>query len=179
MFWEILCTKKHFKILAEATIDVLNARPRFSCAIFPLQNKQKRFSWCLTKGFVFLKRHKNQLSIRDSIGDAYCLEGFSQKKSVFMSIHVKKMMKAVTHFCNAKGAGRFWRFFLMTKNRQLCWLAVMGHNVLTKNESCLRKRKTISFSEDISPPITICHTRTHATKGKYHSDFEIILSTSH
>ena len=48
-----------------------------------------------------------------------------------------------------------------------------------KDESWLRKRKTNSFFGDISPPITINHTRTWAKKSENHSTYVIIMSTSH
>ena len=67
------------------------------------------------------------------------LEGIVHDKSVSMSIHGKRMMKAVTIVFNAKRAATFRTFLLWTKNRQLGCLEVMVHIALSKRRVVTRK----------------------------------------
>ena len=116
----VACTKCLFNFSAEVIINVLNARPRVRYAMFPVRNKQFRFSWSVTKGFIFLKRHKSQFMMW---WGTYCLlESIVQDKFVSMAIHEKRVMKAVKKICNAEHVATFWTFLLPTKNRQsLCF----------------------------------------------------------
>ena len=56
----ITCERKKrlSNISAKANIIVISARQRVRCAKFLLRNKQIRFSRSVTKGFIFLKKHK-------------------------------------------------------------------------------------------------------------------------
>ena len=65
---------------------------------------------------------------------------------------------------SAKVASTFWIFFLKTKNRQFCCLAVTVHIVLQERRIVTMK-KTLSIFEEASPPITTKHIRTWTKKG--------------
>ena len=58
-----MCTKTLFNPSAEATIIDFNAHPCAKFAIFSLEDKQVHFSRSVTKGNIFLNRHKIQFKI--------------------------------------------------------------------------------------------------------------------
>ena len=92
-----------------------------------------------------------------------CIVQHVEMKSLFTFQPIKRLVP--TTLKSAKPAPTFWIFHLRTKNRQLCCLAVTVPIVLQRDESRLRKRKTISIFEEISPPITTKHTRTWTKKS--------------
>ena len=140
-----LRAQKLFKLSAEATINILNARPRVRCAIFFLKNQQIRFSWSLTYRFIFLKRHKNHFKILLEM--SFVLAGIFQDKSVSLSIHRKKLMKVVSNVSNAKHAATFWITFLWAKIWQICCLAMMAHIALLERRVVTTKRNNTLFLE--------------------------------
>ena len=96
-----------------------------------------------------------------------------------MSIHGKKMMKAITKDCNAKLAATFWTIFFGSKNRELsCW-AGMVHVVLSKNWVVTTKTKNhLFFWRNFSayhnrPP------RSLYLKSQISLLFFIVVSTNH
>ena len=60
------------------------------------------------------------------------LECSVHNKSVCMSKSGKKMIKTVMNVCNAERGATFRAFFIRSKRRKLCCLAVMLHIVLSK-----------------------------------------------
>ena len=64
------CTKRLFNLLAEAIINVRDARLCVRCAIFLLKIKEFPFSCRLVKGvYIFEESPK---SVQDVIGDVFC-----------------------------------------------------------------------------------------------------------
>ena len=57
------CTKRLFNLLAEAIINVLNARPCARCGILPLKIKRIPFSCRLVQVFTFLKKVQLQFKM--------------------------------------------------------------------------------------------------------------------
>ena len=57
------CSKRFFKLLAEAIINVRNVGLCARCAIFLLKIKQILFSCRLVNGFTFLRRVQSQFKM--------------------------------------------------------------------------------------------------------------------
>ena len=130
----------------------------------PSREQTFRFSWTVTSGFVFLRARKNQSKI--ILEMPIVLESIVQHKSGSISIHGKIMMKTVTNVCNAKRDSTVWTFLLKAKTWDICCLAVMAIFVLSKRRLVTTKTKAIPFFGEMSPAITIKHTRTWAKKAK-------------
>ena len=86
-----------------------------------------------------------------------CIAHHLEMKSVFTFQPIKRLVFVTVK--SAKPAATFLIFLLRTKNLQLCCLAVTVH-CFKKDEPRLRKRKTNSLYEEISPPIRSKHIRT-------------------
>ena len=63
------CTKRLFNLSREATFNVLNARQRVRCAVFPLKNKEFLFREVWPRDFYF---DETQKSYQDVIPDVCC-----------------------------------------------------------------------------------------------------------
>ena len=104
-----------------------------------------------------------------------CIVQHIERKSVFTFQPMNRLNS--TTVTSAKAAATISIFPLRTKNRQLYCLAVMVLIVLEKYESRLRKSKTISIFEEISPPVTSKHIRTQNKSGTSYSIYGMIMST--
>ena len=97
------CTKRFSDLLKEATINVFNTRPCVRFAIFPLKNRKDRFSWSSVKGFIFLRRWKNQFKMFLEMGINWT---WPNKKRVYLSAgktsssYDCKKRKACSHVLN-------------------------------------------------------------------------------
>ena len=122
------------------------------------------------RNFVRTTKYKRLLEM--------CIVQHVELKSVFTFQPIKWQVSSTVR--SAKPAVMFWIFLLRTKNQQLCCFWRWWYTLLCKKaESRLRERYTISTFEEISPPITIKHTRTWPKKGKNHSLWGPIVSTAH
>ena len=101
--------------------------------MFPLKNKQFRFSWRLAKGFNFLKRQKNQFKMLLE----NCIIEYVQTKSVFNFQRTKSLCFMTVK--SAKPALKCLIFHLKTKNRHICCLVMMVQIACKKDESRLWK----------------------------------------
>ena len=134
-----LCSKRLFNLSAEATINLLNPRPRVRWAIFPLKNKQVRSSWSLAKGFTFLKRRKNHFKLSFEMR----IVPHAQRKSAFTFQPTK-----ITVSTTAKSAKlnlTCSRFLLNLKKDNIVvrgWYFTWFCKI---DESGLRETKTICF----------------------------------
>ena len=150
-------------------------RPQCSstCAVFPLKNKQIRFSWNVLKGFIFSKRRENQIKL-------WLEKCIVQTISVF-NFQLKKLPVSATVKKNAKPALTFWIFYLGFKGRKptIMLFGGDGTHCFAKNEWLLRKRKTETVFEEFYPSTTIKFTQIWAKEGKNHSIYGIIVSTPH
>ena len=95
------------------------------------------------------------------------------EKCVFIS--TKKWLVSTT-LESANSAATFWMFLFRIKNWQLCCLVVMVHIVLQERRvATIQKSKSISFFEEVFPPITVTRTK----KGWIESNYGINVSVSH
>ena len=101
--------------MKDATLNVLNARLRARCALFPLKNKK------------ILEVRPNDLYFwRDAkILMKMCIVQHAQTKSVFTFQPTKNPVSTIKK--SAKPVLTFWIFLLRTKNWQLCCLLLMVH----------------------------------------------------
>ena len=86
-----------------------------------------------------------------------CVVQHVEMKSVFTIQPIK--CPASTIVKSAKPAATFSIFLLRTKNWQLCCLAVTVHIALQEKAVATTKKKTISFFEENSSPITVTRTK--------------------
>ena len=100
-------------------------------------------------------------------------------ESVSISIHGNIMLKTVANVFNAKRAATFGILLLVTKNQQLCCLAVMALFTLSKRRVLVTKmKKTISFlkflrrSDSITPEVVSKRHKNHFICG-------VMVSTPH
>ena len=106
------------------------------------------------------------------------LAGNVQDKGVPMSIHGKKIMKAVTNFRNAKHAATVWKILLRAKYRQLCCLTVMAEIASSKGRVLTTKTKThIRFRKHFSANHS--QLQRNLSQKRQTSFHGIILSTPH
>ena len=82
------CTRRLLNLSAEANINSVTAHPRVIGATFLLKIKQISFFRSVSKGFIILKKHKNQFKML--LETSFLVEGIAQDKNVSMSIHGKK-----------------------------------------------------------------------------------------
>ena len=130
---------------------------------------KKRWTWYPTNNY-YLMSHSNQPNIErkncvwttqyERLSEM-CIVQHVEKKMCF-TIQPKKRLVSTT-VKSAKLAATFWIFFLRTKKRQLCCLAVTVHIASQKDESWLRKRKAISIFEEISLPN---HNQAHLNQNQ-------------
>ena len=124
------CTKRFFNIAEKTKVIFLNARLRVRYAIFPWWTTKFIFVVVWPRVFVFPTIRKTQFNMLiEKHSVPAC---FLPDKSVFKSIHRKRMKKVVTNVRNAKRATTFRLFFPKTKNRQFCCLAAMALSALSK-----------------------------------------------
>ena len=165
------CTKRLVNLSQEAFI--FDASSYVRRAIWPLTIKQIRFCWSLAKGFISLKRRKNQFKMLLEM----CIVQHIQTKNVFTFQPTKLLVSMIVKKC--KSYSNVLRFLLWTKNRKLRCLVVMVHIVLReKRVVTTKKRKHLHFWTILSP-ITIKNTRTWTKEGKNHSTYGIIVSNPH
>ena len=119
-----------FNLSAPSIVNVLNASPPVRCKKFFAKENQYRLPRNVTKGFIFLKRQKNQFLMLLEM--FIVLEGTGYNKIVSMLMRGNIMMKTVTIISNVKRAATFWRFLLGTKSQQICCLEVLVHIALYK-----------------------------------------------
>ena len=160
------CRKLLSVLLKEVIISVFNASPRGSCANFLLNNKEISFILKCDQRIHVLG--ETQKSVQDFIGDVYCPTYPNEKRFYLSTIKIssfyyRKKPEACSHLlklhhteqtATKPSFGILWRYYTL-----FC----------KKDESRLRKRKTITYIEKISPPNTIKNTQTCATDGKNHS----------
>ena len=127
--------------------------------------------------FRSTKYEKKELSVDNKVRSLSekCIVQHVEMKSVFTFQPKKRLVS--TNVKTAKPPATFWKFLLHTKNRLLCCLAVMIHNVLQESESRPREKKTFSIFEETSPPITTKHIRTWTKKDRSYSIYGNIVST--
>ena len=109
---------------------------------------------CYTTSNCSMKSHFNQPKIErkncvwtTSRLSEMCIFQHVEMKSVFTFQPIKRLVSTTTK--SAKPDATFWIFFLVTKNRQLCCLAVMEHIVLQERRVAITKnhlRFWINFS---------------------------------
>ena len=101
--------------------------------------------------------------LQQNNGDVYCWT--CRIENFFKFQPIKRQIFRTAK--SAKPAVIIWVVLSFTKinNYVFCW---QWHTLFCQNdETWLQKWKTISFSEEISPQITINDTRTWNTKGKF------------
>ena len=109
----------------------------------PFEQKQGRFSWCLVKGFIFLKRRKNQFKMLLEI----CIVQHAETKNVFAFQSTN--LPVSTAVKSGKAAFTCWILLLTTKNRQLCCLMMMLQLHIALHEKrfvTTKKQKQSPFS---------------------------------
>ena len=98
--------------------------------------------------------------VQETIGDVYC-PTFRNEKCIFISankmssFYYRKKCKACCHVLKKPFMDQKPTIMLFGGDETHCFA-----RKTKKDESRLQKRKTISFCEEISKPITIKHTRT-------------------
>ena len=126
---------------------------------------QPKIEW---KKFVWTTKYKRLLEM--------CTLQYVELKCVFTFQSKKRPVSTTVK--NAKRAALFYIIVLRTKNGHFCSFAVMLHIALQKkDESRLRKWKTISIFEENSPPSTTKHFLSWAKKSQNRSIYGITVST--
>ena len=151
--------KKTFQSLGRSNYQC--AQCEFTCQVRnnPIEEQtNSSFLKCDPRIYIFEEMLKR---IRDVIGNVYCPT--LPAKCVFTFQPTKFLVSTTVK--STKPALMCLIFLLRTKRQQLCWLVEMAHIALQKNESRLRKRKTIS-SFEFYPPITIKHTEPVPVRQK-------------
>ena len=94
--------------------------------------------------------------VRETIGDVYCPTCRNEK-----CVYIPTNKTTSFYDCKkCKTRCNTLNIHFKEKTRQLCCMAVTVHIVLQERRVALRKRKTIYFFEEISPPISTKHIRT-------------------
>ena len=130
----------------------------------------KRWTWYPTNHF-HLMSHFNQPNIErkncvwttkyEKLSET-CIVQRVEMKSLFTFQPIKRLVSTTVK--SAKPAATFWIFFLRTKNRQWCCLAVTVHIVLEEGRVAITKKKNHIHFEEFSPPTTTKHIRTWTKK---------------
>ena len=139
---------------------------------------------CYTTNNCSIKSHFNQANIerKNCVWTTsrlleMCIVEHVEMKSVFTFQPI--IAPVSTTVKSAKPAATFWIFLFRTKIRQLYWLVVTLLIVLQKKSSRDYEKKTISFFEEISQPITNKHIRKWSEKGQIKSKHGIDVSVSY
>ena len=90
VLWEICVHKTNFQPLSRSDYHCLQCTSTSKARKIPWK-KKNLFVWECDKGVCFFE--ETQHSIRDGIGDVYCVKGIVHNKSVSRSIYGKRMMK--------------------------------------------------------------------------------------
>ena len=106
-----------------------------------------------------------------------CIVQYVEMKSAFTFQPVKCLVSTTVK--SAKPAATFSIFFYGPKADIYVVWRWWNTLLFKKDELRRQKRRAISFFEEISPPVTIKHTRTWAKKGKSHSSYGLIVWTPH
>ena len=151
------CTKKIFYLSVEPVITVKNMRPCARCTFFSVEIIQFRSFWWAIKRFTSLKGCKNLLK-----ADWRWLLSLQVlcKTQVGLTGYMARQRWKLLRMSTKQG-GKFWILdFWKTNKQQLLW---SWYTLLCKKHHLLVKEwKTISLSEQISPPFTNNHTCTWA-----------------
>ena len=153
---------------------LLMSSMRVRCGIFLVKNKQLRFSWSLTKVFIFSNRRKNQFKMLLEM----CIIQRGKSKFAFR-FQLKTKIPIFTTVRSAKLALTCRIVVLRIKNQHNCCLEVMIHIALHSWQVATVKNEIHLPIWRSCPPITIKHTRMRARKGQTLSIYGIIVSTPH
>ena len=124
--------------------------------------------------FLTTKYRKTELcvdnKVQETIGDVYC-PTCRNEKCVYISTNetTSKMCKACCHVLNIP---------FEDQKSTIMFFGVNGTHCFARNRVVTTK-KTIYIFQEVSPPITIKHTRNQAKKGQIYSIDGIIVSTPH
>ena len=107
-----------------------------------------------------------------------CILQHLEMKSMFIFEPIKRLVSMTVK--SAKSAATCWIFLLRVGKTDTYVVWRWRYTLFCKkDESRLREGKTISISEELSPPITTKHIRTWTRKGRSYSIYGIIVSTPH
>ena len=132
---------------------------------------RKRWTWYPTNNY-YLMSHFNQRNIerKKCVWTTkyerlleMCIVQNVETKNVFTFQPMKRLVSTTVK--SAKPAATFWIFLLRIKNQHYVVWGWWYTLFCKKDESRLRKRKTISILEEIPPSITTKHIRTWTKKG--------------
>ena len=164
MYSALHCVHKFFfNLSAEKTVNVLNALPRVRRQIFFLKNKQIRFSWSMTIGFLFSKSYKKNsryywrclCSWKVLFKTEVCLCPDMEREE-WKRLRMSAMQSVLPHFEDSFKGPKAYKYVVWR-----WWHTLRCEN----DESWLRKRKTVSFFGKLFPPITISYAQTCAKKA--------------
>ena len=149
------CTKRLSNLFKETTINVFNIRPSVKCAIFSLKNKQIRSSWSFAKGFIFLRRWKNQFKMFLEI---FIVQHAPNEKCVHLSTNRTpsfyncRKCKACSHVLNIPFKHRKPTIMLFEVDGRHCFAIKASHDYEKEKPSTFLKKFIPQSQPNINKP---------------------------
>ena len=132
------------------------------------EKQSKSISWSVSKKFIFLKRPKNQFKM---LSDMSLPWKVLLNKLLCLGANIKREWQKLLGIASRQNVlSRFEYYFRDQKHKFFSWWL---HTLW------LRQWRTVSFFEEMSPPVTISHNQTCAKKMNNHSNYGTGVSTSH